>query len=133
MFMNRIIDFVRCVIRACSLLAAGLALVQSVSAAPVIWSGASTPDLNWSTGGNWIGGVQPTSADDVKFFDDGADGTPLNPNNIVNNLFSGSVLSLQYAQSNLLYHTTQIEAGKTLTVLGALTVGTEAIANQNLD
>ncbi|HEU5124748.1 MAG TPA: autotransporter-associated beta strand repeat-containing protein [Verrucomicrobiae bacterium] len=116
-----------------SLLTAGLTLTQIASAAPITWSGASGTDLNWSTAGNWIGGVAPTSTDDVKFFDDGADPTPLNVNNIVNGAFAGSILSLQYAQSNLLFHTTQIDAGQTLTVLGDFTVGTEAVADQNLD
>jgi fibronectin-binding autotransporter adhesin len=114
-------------------LVAMVSTLQPALAATVIWNGASGSDVNWSTPGNWIGGVPPTSADDVKFFDDGADATPLNVNNRVNNLFGGSVLSLQYGQSNLLYHTTQIEAGQTLTVLGSFTVGTEAVAAQNLD
>src|SRR5688572_2057484 len=110
-----------------------LAASHLVSAAAIIWNGASGTDVKWSTAGNWIGGIIPGATDDVKFFDDGADATLGNVNNTVDTLFSGSVLSLQYGQSNLFYHTTQIESGKTLTVLGGFTVGTEAIAAQNVD
>lgn len=117
-----------------SMALAGMLLAARIASADtVVWNGSSGVDLNWSTTGNWTGGVVPTSADDVKFFDDGADPTPLNINNTVNSLFGGAVLSLQYGQSNLFYHTTQIEAGRSLSVLGSFTVGTEAIAAQNLD
>ena len=110
-----------------------LSAAHIARAATVVWNGASGIGLNWSTPGNWLGGVAPGSADDVRFFDDGADATPLNVNNTVNGLFGGRILSLQYGQSNLLYHTTQIDAGQTLTVLGSLIVGTEAIAGQNVE
>ena len=115
------------------ILGASLLTFNTAHSATVIWNGASGTDTNWSTAGNWIGGVAPGAADDVKFFDDGADATPLNINNVVNSSFGGSVLTMQYAHSNLLYHTTFIPAGKTLTVLGDFTVGTEAIAAQNID
>jgi hypothetical protein len=119
-------------------LASAAALNLPASAATVIWNGASGTDTNWSTVGNWIGGVAPGAADDVKFLNDGADSVPGNINNTVDSLFSGSVLTLQYAQIDPLnlvsyYHTTFIPAGKTLTVLGDFTAGTEAIAAQNLD
>ena len=77
-----------------TVLASVLAIINPAFAAVVVWNGASGTDINWSTAGNWIGGVAPTSADDVKFFDDGADFTPLNINNVVNASFGGSVLSL---------------------------------------
>src|SRR6266540_2207619 len=93
-------------------------------AATIIWNGASGTDTNWSTSGNWLGGLAPGSADDVKFYDDGADATVSNVNNVVNGAFAGSVLSLQYGNTNN-FHTTLIESGKTLTVLGNLSVATD--------
>src|SRR5262245_2302271 len=73
-------------------------------AATIIWSGASAPDQNWSTAGNWVGGV-PANIDDVKFFDGGADPTVGNINNIVDT--SRGVASLQYGNTNN-SHTTSI-------------------------
>jgi len=122
----------------CFAVVAMLGLFNPARAATIVWNGASGVDTNWSTAGNWIGGVAPASIDDVRFLNDGADTAPGNVNNTVNSLFSGTVLSLQYAQTDPLnlvsyYHNTYIESGKTLFVLGDFTVGTEAIAAQNID
>ncbi len=84
-----------------------------LSAATIIWSGAnSATDKNWSDGANWIGGVAPGSADDVKFFDTGTT-TLSNVNNIVDSTLS--IGSLQYGNTNGT-HTTFIANGVTLTV-----------------
>lgn len=108
-------------------------LTGANAGAQIVWNGASGVDNNWSTAGNWAGGLGPTATDSVRFNDDGADFTPGNVNNTVNALFGGSVAALQYSQSNSLYHTTLIDAGQTLTVLGNFVVGTEAEAQQNID
>ena len=51
------------------LLAAAVAPAQTDA-----WSGASGTDLNWSTSGNWFGGL-PGPTSNVLFQDDGANGT----------------------------------------------------------
>jgi pectin methylesterase-like acyl-CoA thioesterase len=106
----------------------------AASAATVVWSGASGTDTNWSTGGNWIGGV-PGGGDDVKFFDAAAVGTAggtgtNTPNNLVDASFGGILGSLQYGNTNG-NHTTVISAGATLNVTntGGLTVGTLTAPN----
>src|SRR6266545_3252221 len=115
---------ISCYSRTLPALAATLFTTNLASAATILWNGASGTDTNWSTAANWIGGVVPASADDVKFYDDGADATVSNVNNVVNGAFAGSVLSLQYGNTNN-FHTTLIESGKTLTVLGNLSVATD--------
>src|SRR5690349_18303832 len=50
-------------------LGASILITDFAFAAQIIWSGAG--DLNWSTTGNWFGGVVPSATDDVKFYDDG--------------------------------------------------------------
>ncbi|MEK7781390.1 MAG: pectinesterase family protein [Verrucomicrobiota bacterium] len=96
----------------------------SAQAATIIWSGASGTDTNWSTAGNWNGGV-PTSADDVKFFDTGTNGVAGTPNNLVDGAFVGPIGSLQFGNTNG-FHTTVIAPGQTLTVNGGLSVFTPA-------
>ena len=53
-----------------------LAAVTESHAATIVWSGASGTDTNWSTVGNWAGGL-PGAGDDVKFFN--AEPTPPSP------------------------------------------------------
>ncbi|MGC3956841.1 MAG: pectinesterase family protein [Verrucomicrobiota bacterium] len=93
---------------------------SSLSAATIAWTGASGTDTNWSTPGNWSGGL-PTSADDVKFFDAGTNGIAGTPNNLVDGAFTGPIGSLQYGNTNG-FHTTFIAPGQTLTVNGGLSV-----------
>lgn len=70
---------------------------------------------NWSTSGNWTPSGAPGSSNDVKFFDPGAVGTPGTVDNTMDVNFS--LGSLTYGQSNN-FHTTQIAAGTTLSILG---------------
>lgn len=44
-----------------------LAPMRAHASGPVTWNGNAAPDTNWSTAGNWVGGVAPTNGDDVVF------------------------------------------------------------------
>lgn len=110
-----------CVNSICALLGA-LTLPLTASAATINWTGISGTDTNWSNAGNWNGGL-PTSADDVKFFDNGTNGVAGTPNNLVDGSFAGTIGSLQYGNTNG-FHTTFIAPGQTLTVNGGLSVFT---------
>lgn len=104
----------------------GLSLTAfSVSAATIVWNGASGTDTNWSNGNNWINAIAPGGGDDVKFYDTGANGTAGAPDNLVDSSFGGFIGSLQYGNTNG-FHTTFIAAGQTLNVTnnGGLTAGT---------
>jgi hypothetical protein len=91
----------------------------------IAWTSASGTDTNWSTGGNWLGGLAPGSGDDVKFYDSSPMVTASNIDNIVDLSFGGTIASLQYGNTNGT-HTTLITNGATLnlTGTGGLTVGT---------
>ena len=98
---------------------------MTMQAGTIVWSGSSGTDSNWFTAGNWVGGVQPGSTDDVKFFDTGANAAAGVINNTVDINFGGTIGSLQYGNTNG-FHTTLITNGVLLNVTGAngLTVGT---------
>ncbi|TAL04956.1 MAG: hypothetical protein EPO07_04455, partial [Verrucomicrobia bacterium] len=105
------------------ILALCLAIVTTTaSSATIVWNGASGSDINWSTPGNWTGGVPP-SADDVKFFDSGAVATVSNVNNIVDATLT--IGSLAYGNTNN-NHTTLIANSAILSVTntGSVFVGT---------
>jgi pectin methylesterase-like acyl-CoA thioesterase len=106
-------------------LLAAACLVLNASAAPVVWSGASGADTNWSNGNNWAGSIAPGSGDDVKFFNAGTNGTAGTPDNLVDGSFPGYIGSLQYGNTNG-FHTTAIASGQTLNITntGGLIVGT---------
>ena len=107
-------------------IALGLLLsVAGVSAATIVWSGASGTDTNWSTAGNWVGGTVPAGGDDVKLVDAGTNLVAGVANSLVDLSFGGYIGSLQFGQSNG-FHTVQIAAGQTLnlTNVGGLFVGT---------
>lgn len=84
-----------------------------------VWSGGASPDLNWTTAGNWTGGV-PGIGNSAVFASAGAVAS-LATNNIVPvNTF---IQNLGYATNNVGFHTTLIADGVTLTVTNA-TAGT---------
>lgn len=101
------------------------------------WLG--TADNNWSTVGNWSGGVPLVSGDEVRFYDDDATGTPGpagTPNSIVD--LTQDVLTMQFRNTNG-FHTVQIPSGITLSLIGATSVnplfaatGTDAGGDQTV-
>jgi autotransporter-associated beta strand protein len=115
--------------RTLAALVAGLLITDLASAATNTWSGASAPDLFWSTAGNWLGGIP--AATNATMFDDtdatGISGPYGTANNIVN--ASVAIQTLKYGNTNG-FHTTQILLGSTLTVTGSVSpnvyVGTGA-------
>src|SRR5436305_9892960 len=112
---------------ALSLLAAWLLFPALLDAATIVWNATNnlSGNTNWSTSANWIGGT-PTSANDAKFFDNGALGNAVsNINNVVDS--SVTVGSMQYGNTNG-NHTTFVPPGNTLTISGAngLSAGTGA-------
>ncbi|HXB61194.1 MAG TPA: hypothetical protein VNU95_16595, partial [Candidatus Acidoferrales bacterium] len=100
----------------CLFLAIGLLLVdKQLLAQTIVWSGTDATagvNTNWSDVNNWTGGT-PGSAANIYFFDAGANSAQ----GVLNNIISANttILSLQYGNTNG-FHTTQINAGVTLTV-----------------
>ncbi|HEX7654923.1 MAG TPA: hypothetical protein VF607_15545, partial [Verrucomicrobiae bacterium] len=106
-------------------LLSGISLLMTswcATAATEVWNGASGTDLNWSTGGNWVGSVAPTTGDDVKFYDAGGVAVP---GSLTSTLNSSLIIgSLQFGQTNN-QQTLAIASGQTLAITnGNLVVGT---------
>ena len=106
-------------------LLSGISLLMTswcATAATEVWNGASGTDLNWSTGGNWVGSVAPTTGDDVKFYDAGGVAVP---GSLTRTLNSSLIIgSLQFGQTNN-QQTLAIASGQTLAITnGNLVVGT---------
>jgi len=100
---------------AASLLAAGTAS-RTASAAVTTWSGGGIDD-NWSTSANWSDELP--AGNDVVFAAADATGTPGlsgSPNNIVD--ANTTLGSLKFTNTQPGNHTTEIQAGATLTVNG---------------
>ena len=81
----------------------------------VVWSGTDAiggVNTNWSDASNWTGGT-PGPTENIEFFNVGANAAQ----GVVDNIVSANttILSLQYGNTNG-FHTTQINAGVTLTV-----------------
>jgi autotransporter-associated beta strand protein len=92
----------------------------------MVWNGSSS--TSWSTGSNWTPAGPPVSTNDVYFYDAGAAGSAGTVDNIVGG--NTTIGSLTYGNTNN-FHTTQINAGVTLTVGGdtnGLYVGTGTAA-----
>ena len=106
---------------------AALLGAASASAATIVWNGPATTNTanNWSSSGNWLGGVAPAATDDVKFFDLGAvPGTIPNITNINNTVDVNTTNGwLLYGNTNG-FHTTLVADGVTLTINSNLDVGT---------
>jgi fibronectin-binding autotransporter adhesin len=104
------------------LLATQLAKAQGTTT----WSGLGA-DQNWSTAGNWStsGGSTPPGTTDNVIFGNGAFPASTNVVGATNNIITSSttVGTLSYLNISPNTHTTQINAGQTLTVNGTLTVG----------
>ncbi|MEA2709169.1 MAG: hypothetical protein QOF78_1770 [Phycisphaerales bacterium] len=100
--------------------AAVASIAATAGAATVTWNNA-TPPANWSDGPSWSGGTAPLAADNVVFGNVGAAGTQGTVTNVVNSNFT--LAGLVYNQQSDLagdpkFHTTQIDAGVTLTLNG---------------
>src|SRR3989339_367192 len=90
-------------------------------AATITWDGeAGGSDMNWSTASNWDPDTADVTANDIIFTNTAVSGTAGTVNNIVS--ADCAVNSLVYNQINL-YHTTQIDASRTLTVNGSFVAG----------
>lgn len=114
-------------LRTLTVLAALVSTVQS-AVAQATWTGGASPDLNWSTGGNWSGGTgsggQPASTDSVVFGDTGTVGDSAMINNTVDLSFAGTIAALTYNHKiSGAYHVTEIPTGQTLSVSGNTIVG----------
>jgi autotransporter-associated beta strand protein len=97
------------------LLLSGLLLSHSATAAVVVWSGAGAND-NWSTAGNWIGGLP--AGNEVVFGDNDATGVQ-GAFGVANSIVDASLAISRLWYTNLStvgYHTTQIPLGVTLSI-----------------
>jgi autotransporter-associated beta strand protein len=94
----------------------------------MVWNGSAS--TSWSAGANWTPAGPPVSTNDVEFYDAGGAGSAGTVDNIVDANFT--VGSLTFGNTNN-FHTTQINAGKTLTAIDGigLVAGT-GTANGNL-
>jgi hypothetical protein len=99
-----------------------LASSQFVRAANVTWTNAG-PDLNWSDGANWSGGIP---AGNAVFFNAAPFPGSTNAAGLVNNIVDASttITGLTYNNYGTAFHTTLIAPSQTLTVNGTVTVGT---------
>ena len=99
-----------------------------VANAQSTWTGAGA-DQNWSSIGNWSGGVPGNNA---VTFPDGAFPITTNVQGAVNNIVQSStaITSLTYNNNGAAsdFNTTQIPTGNILTVGGNLTIGNAAVA-----
>jgi hypothetical protein len=81
-----------------------------------LWTGASGDDVLWSDGENWGNGLPPGTGDNVKFYNLGATNLAGAIDDIVDS--DTTIASLQFGNTNG-FHTMQIAAGATLTVVGS--------------
>ena len=94
------------------------------------WTGAGS-DLNWSTSGNWSGGVPGNNS--TVTFPDGAFPITTNTQGAVNSIVQSSmtIASLTYNNQSLNFNTTMIPSGIALTVSGGLSSGANDPASVN--
>jgi fibronectin-binding autotransporter adhesin len=110
------------------IVAAVLAITQFAGAAgTTVWSGAASPDQNWSTAGNWTavtGSAPPAATDNVVFGLPGTSASSGTVNSIVDAGFGGTIGSLAFTNNGATaFQVPQIPVGVTLTVSGAVTNG----------
>ena len=96
-----------------------LLLLTGVCYSDTTWTGAG-PDGNWSTGGNWTGGVPPIGTDVVTFGAAGS-GSP----DIVDTDFT--ISGLQYIGNGI--HSTNLNSTSNLQINGPVYVGVGAPTN----
>ena len=111
-----------------ALITSGILAAQMAAAQTETWTGGGA-NQNWSTIGNWSSAVVPNSLTNVIFTNNtGAATSPGTVDSIMDSGFTGSIASLQFANTNIggtgAFHTVQIGAGQTLTVLSNLIVST---------
>src|SRR5215468_8333515 len=110
------------------LMAGALGLAQVLVAQTTTWTGNAL-DLNWSTAGNWstVGGSAPPGPTDIVVFGVGAYPASTNSPGLVDTIITANttISGLQYINSSASgsFHTTQINAGQTLTVNGLFAAG----------
>lgn len=109
-----------------SLLAAALVIltVPSFARSQSTWTGASSPDLNWSASGNW---TAAPSGQNVIFTNAGGGANASTVTSVVDDDYSIGSLTMDYmnpAEANTnTYQNIQIDSGNILTVNGSLSVG----------
>jgi fibronectin-binding autotransporter adhesin len=105
-----------------------LGLAQIGTAQTTTWTGSAL-DLNWSTAGNWstVGGSTPPGPTDIVVFGAGAYPASTNTAGAVDSIINANTTigGLQYinTSSSTSFHTTQINAGTTLTLNGLFAAG----------
>jgi hypothetical protein len=98
-----------------------LAMAWPASAATISWNWTAG-DKYWNIGGNWTGGtpVPPDSTSDVKFTNTGGALPGTMTNEISASTTIKSLIYNQQGSSNTQSHTTQIDSGQTLKILGTV-------------
>src|SRR5438445_1274590 len=84
------------------LVTATIIVTQPARANTNVWNATNNLSFNtnWSTAVNWIGGGAPTSADDARFIENGAEAVPGTINNVVDAGFGGTIAALRYNNTN---------------------------------
>jgi fibronectin-binding autotransporter adhesin len=110
------------------IIAAALSLAQIADAQTTTWTGNAL-DLNWSTAGNWstVGGSTPPAPTDIVVFGAGVYPASTNAAGSVDTIITANTTigGLQYINTTASgsFHTTQINAGQTLTLNGLFAAG----------
>jgi hypothetical protein len=112
--------------RALALAATALCLLAVLPAQALTNNWVGGADLNWSSPGNWSGGLLPAYTNDVYFGNTGANASspPLGtPNNVVD---AATTLQSLFYTNNTGYHITALNRGVTVTITNGSVVGNVA-------